>query len=133
VGHKYQACLRYTSPGYREAYKAAGKEEERNSDLKTPSRFHTGSIELIKNGDSSFKVTSTEVRLGVYTSSGYHPDRITTLDQRQLALKGYMQSPNDWKNVEMTGYFRINSFTDSIHNGPILSYRIIGTWCKTHQ
>ena len=34
----------------------------------------------------------------------------------QLATKGYMQSPNDWKNVEMTGYFKVNHFT-STHNG----------------
>jgi hypothetical protein len=81
-------------------------------------RFHIGSIKLIKNRDGSFKVTSTEVRFGVYTSSGYQPDKISTLNQQQLASKGYMQLANDWKNVEMTGYFKINSFTDSIHNGP---------------
>ncbi len=63
-------------------------------------------------------MTSTEVRFGVYTSSGYQPDKISTLNQQQLASKGYMQLANDWKNVEMTGYFKINSFTDSIHNGP---------------
>jgi hypothetical protein len=49
------------------------------------------------------------VRYGVFTSSGYHPDQITTLDQAKLAAKGYMQSPNDWKNVEMTGQVKFNS------------------------
>ena len=29
-----------------------------------------------------------------------------------------MQSPNDWKNVEMTAYFKINSFTEANQNGP---------------
>jgi hypothetical protein len=29
-----------------------------------------------------------------------------------------MQSPNDWKNVEMTGYFKMNRFTNSDKNGP---------------
>ncbi|MGA9845545.1 MAG: hypothetical protein WBQ25_24870 [Nitrososphaeraceae archaeon] len=29
-----------------------------------------------------------------------------------------MQNPNDWKNVEMTGYFKVNSFTNSSRNGP---------------
>ena len=29
-----------------------------------------------------------------------------------------MQSPSDWKNVEMTGYFKVNSFIDSTQNGP---------------
>lgn len=28
-----------------------------------------------------------------------------------------MQSPNDWKNVEITGYFKVNSFTSSTTNG----------------
>jgi hypothetical protein len=67
--------------------------------------------------DGSWKVTSKEVRFGVLTSSGYRPDLITTLNQTELAEKGYMQSPNDWKNVEMTGYFKINRFTKSSDNG----------------
>jgi hypothetical protein len=67
-----------------------------------------------KNPDGSWKVTSIEVRYGILTSSGYHPKVITTLNQMQLATKGYMQSPNDWK---MTGYFKVNHFTSSTHNG----------------
>jgi len=74
-------------------------------------------IFVLQNDDGSWKVQSTEVRYGVLTSSGYHPDLITTLNQQALAAKGYMQSPNDWKNVEMTGYFRVNAFTDTTQNG----------------
>jgi hypothetical protein len=70
-----------------------------------------------QNNDGTWKVQSTEVRYGVLTSSGYHPDLITTLNQNTFAAKGYIQSPNDWKNVEMTGYFKVNSFTDSNQNG----------------
>jgi hypothetical protein len=70
------------------------------------------------NDDGSWKVESREVRYGALTSSGYHPDLISTLDQQALASKGYMQSPNDWKNVEMTGYFKVNSFTKPNQNGP---------------
>jgi len=70
-----------------------------------------------QNKDGTWKVQSTEVRYGALTSSGYHPDLITTLNQEALAAKGYIQSPNDWKNVEMTGYFKVNSFTDSNQNG----------------
>jgi hypothetical protein len=40
-----------------------------------------------------------------------------TLNQTELAEKGYMQSPNDWKNVEMTGYFKISKFFKSSDNG----------------
>jgi hypothetical protein len=46
-----------------------------------------------KNPDGSWKVRSTEVRYGILTSSGYHPNLITTFNQMQLATKGYMQSP----------------------------------------
>jgi hypothetical protein len=74
-------------------------------------------IFVLQNNDGSWKVQSTEVRYGVLTSSGYHSDLITTLNQQALAAKGYMQSPNDWKNVEMTGYFKVNAFTDTTQNG----------------
>ena len=74
-------------------------------------------IFVSQNDDGSWKVQSTEVRYGVLTSSGYHPDLITTLNQEALAAKGYMQSPNDWKNVEMTGYFKVNAFTNTTQNG----------------
>lgn len=69
------------------------------------------------DGDNSWKIQNTEVRYNVFTSSGYKPQLITTLNQTELAKKGYMQSPNDWKNVEITGYFKINSFTNSTTNG----------------
>ena len=76
---------------------------------------------IVKNNDSeennSWKIYDNETRYDVYTSSGYKPQLITTLNQTELAKKGYMQSPNDWKNVEMTGYFKINSFTNSEKNG----------------
>src|SRR3989442_13198345 len=71
-----------------------------------------------QNDDGSWNVQGTEVRYGVLTSSGYHPDLITTLDQQALAAKGYMQSSNDWKNVEITGYFKLNSITKPNQNGP---------------
>jgi len=74
-------------------------------------------IFVLQNDDGSWKVQSSEVRYGVLTSSGYHPDLITTLDQQDLAAKGYMQSPNDWKNIEMTGYFKVNAFTSTTQNG----------------
>jgi hypothetical protein len=62
---------------------------------------------MTKNSDGSWKVTSTKVRYGVFTSSGYDPSKITTLNHASLAQKGYMQSSNDWKNFEMTGYVKV--------------------------
>ena len=82
-------------------------------------RFNSGGLSLTKNADGySYKIESTQVRLRAFTSSGYSPNQITTLNQQQLATKGYMQSPNDWKNVEITGYFKVNSYTSSTTNGP---------------
>jgi hypothetical protein len=63
---------------------------------------------MTKNPDGSFKVKSGQVRYGVFTSSGYQPDEVE-LDHGILAQRGYMQSPNDWKNVEITGYVKVNS------------------------
>src|SRR5215207_4286788 len=59
---------------------------------------------LRKNSDGSFKVTSSQVRYGTFTSSGYDDDKIETLDHSRIAQKGYMQSPNDRRDVELTGY-----------------------------
>ena len=72
-------------------------------------RFSPGST-ITKNADGSWKITSTQIRLNVRTSTGYDQSKITTLDQKELESKGYMQAPNDWKNVEMTGYVKVNSF-----------------------
>jgi hypothetical protein len=64
---------------------------------------------LTKNSDGSFKVKSTKVRMGVFTSSGFHPEQIDTLNHNKIAQAGYMQSPNDWRDVEITGYVKLNS------------------------
>jgi hypothetical protein len=64
---------------------------------------------LTKNSDGSFKVKSTKVRMGVFTSSGFHPEKINTLNHNKIAQAGYMQSPNDWRDVEITGYVKLNS------------------------
>jgi len=64
--------------------------------------------EMTRNSDGSWRVTDGQVRYGVYTSSGYHPDQVET-DHSVLASRGYMQSPNDWKNVELTGQVKFNS------------------------
>ena len=68
--------------------------------------------DISKNADGSWKIKSSQVRMNVFTSSGYQPDKITTYAQSQLATKGYMQSPNDWKNVEITGFVKVNSASE---------------------
>jgi hypothetical protein len=70
---------------------------------------------LTKNSDGSWKVKSTQIRYEVLTSSGYKPSQITSLDEEMLLSKGYMQSPNDWKNVEMTGIVKFNKGDSKDH------------------
>jgi hypothetical protein len=79
-----------------------------NSNPEEDSRF-SPQTQLSANSDGSFKVKSTKVRMGVFTSSGYQPSDISTLDHSEIAAKGYMQSPTDWRDVEMTGYVKVNS------------------------
>jgi hypothetical protein len=67
---------------------------------------------LTKNADGSWKLRSDKVRMNVFTSTGYDQDKIATYNQKTLATKGYMQSSNDWKNVEMTGYVKVNAYQD---------------------
>ena len=64
---------------------------------------------LTKNSDGSFKIKSMKVRMGVFTSSGFNPEKIDTLDHSKIAMAGYMQSTNDWRDVEITGYVKLNS------------------------
>ena len=63
---------------------------------------------ITKNKDGSWKVKDDQIRMNVFTKSGYNPEKIKTYNQKVLATKGYMQDPNDWKNVEITGYVKLN-------------------------
>lgn len=71
---------------------------------------------ITRNADGSWKIRSTEVRMQVFTSTGYDTQRIPTYDPDVLASRGYMQAPNDWKNLEMTGFVRVNATNDVSDN-----------------
>jgi hypothetical protein len=64
--------------------------------------------DISKNPDGSWKVSDTQVRMNVFTQEGYDQNLITTYDADELAAKGYMQSPSDWRNVEITAYVKVN-------------------------
>jgi hypothetical protein len=80
-------------------------------------QFGPNGVTLTKNTDSTYKVASSQVRLQIFPSTGFQENQIATLNQAQLATQGYMLRPNDWKNIEMTGYLKANSFTGSSQNG----------------
>ncbi|HEX2305946.1 MAG TPA: hypothetical protein VHH33_06630, partial [Nitrososphaeraceae archaeon] len=88
--------------------KEDGEQWHLKSNINNDPRFSPQTT-LTKNSDGSFKVTSTKVRMGVLTSSGFDPEKINTLNHNKIALAGYMQSPNDWRDVEITGYVKLNS------------------------
>jgi hypothetical protein len=109
--------------GVREIYQTKQGGEEwymnMNNLISDPRLFtRTDQSQFSKNPDGSWKVGPTnndQGRLHIYTSSGYHQNLITTYNEMQLAAKGYMQSPNDWKNVEMTGYVKLNAYKQVDH------------------
>src|SRR5919106_787174 len=72
------------------------------------SRFNPQNT-ITKNPDGSWKMKATQVRMNVYTSTGYNSANIPTLDHSVIASKGYMLASNDWRNFEMTQYVRVNT------------------------
>ncbi len=68
------------------------------------------------NTDGSWKMKSNQVRMSVFTSASLKAFQIPTYDREVLAEQGYMQSPSDWKNVEMTGYVKLNAVSDATDN-----------------
>jgi hypothetical protein len=69
-----------------------------NVDKEKNGAYWNGSPDTSMNPDS-FRVT-------VFNESG---EREATWDHGLAAQRGFMASPEDWRNVEITGYFRINS------------------------
>jgi hypothetical protein len=68
-------------------------------------------VTITKNPDGTWKAKSTKIRMNVFTNMGYDQNQITTYNQTELAVKGYMQSLGDWKNVEITGYVKVNAYS----------------------
>jgi hypothetical protein len=91
--------------------KAGGQTWAGTGNLNSDPRFDPQNT-ITANGDGSWKMRSTKVRMQVSTSAGYNGGAIDTQDRDTLAARGYMQSPSDWKNIEMTGYFRVNASND---------------------
>ncbi|HXT83134.1 MAG TPA: carbohydrate-binding protein [Verrucomicrobiae bacterium] len=73
---------------------------------------NNGNQQQIIPVQSSGNCCQDEVRYSVLTTSGYNTSKIT-INEQKLEKRGYMQSHNDWKNVEMTGYAKLISTTGS--------------------
>ncbi len=95
--------------------KAGGETWFLKTDALTDSRFDPQDA-ITRNADGSWKMKSTQVRMHALTSAGYSSSKIPTYDRDVLAGRGYMQAANDWKNVEMTGFIKVNAVSDASDN-----------------
>ena len=97
--------------GIKKLYSTKSNGEEWYMNMNNPtgdSRFNPRNT-ITKNPDGSWKMKATQVRMEVYTSTGYDRDDIPTLDHSVIASKGYMLASNDWRNFEMTQYVKVNT------------------------
>jgi hypothetical protein len=94
----------------------AGGEEWYLADNATADRRFDPQDPITRNGDGSWKMKGTQVRMGVFTSTGYSASKIPTYDRDVLASRGYMQAANDWRNVEMTGFVKVNAVANASDN-----------------
>ena len=46
---------------------------------------------------------------------------LTTYDYSELAKTGYWYAPQDWKNLEITGYFKVTNIIEKWRRGYIPS------------
>jgi hypothetical protein len=76
--------------GIREIYRTQSGGEEwfmNMQDSTSDPRFDPQAT-ITKNPDGSYKITKTVVRMEIYPSTGYNQDKISTLNQKELAAKG---------------------------------------------
>ncbi|MGE0870670.1 MAG: hypothetical protein AB7P03_19045 [Kofleriaceae bacterium] len=92
----------------------------------------SNSPNFVANEDGSFKVTKSQVRWDVRQNNGFHEDTLV-LDQGELAKRGYMQDAMDWKNVEVTAYYRVLHYTSSTTNGPAHIEHVMGGARQTSE
>jgi hypothetical protein len=83
--------------------------------LKNDTRFDA-SANLSENQDGSWSVNSTgHTTLNIWTrGSGdfRHRDGMDTYNHSIIEARGYWYKASDWKNVEMTGYFKLNDYVE---------------------
>ena len=94
--------------------KTAGQEWYMNMVDPTSDKRFNPQDQITRNSDGSWKMKSEQVRMYVYTSNGYNPHQVTSDNgQSKVAARGYMGSPSDWRDVEITGYVKLNQFTEN--------------------
>jgi hypothetical protein len=77
-------------------------------------QFDPNGAQISKNSDGSWHLKPGTTRMLAFPkSSGMLSDQarsnLQTYDYSELAQIGYWYKPTDWKNTEMTGYFKVTS------------------------
>jgi hypothetical protein len=92
-----------------------GDEWFMSSNLQNDVRFDANA-NLSRNQDGSWSVDSKEhTRFNVWSkSSGEFRSKggMDTYNHSIIESRGYWYKPSDWKNVEMTGYFKLNEYVE---------------------
>ena len=63
------------------------------------------------NGVISWSSGNDKARWNVYTTAGYTGSDINK-DHGQIASRGYMMNPKDWRDIEMTAYVKVTASSD---------------------
>lgn len=83
--------------------------------LQNDKRFEANA-NLSENQDGSWSVNSTgQITLNIWTNSSgdfRQQKDMDTYNHSIIEARGYWYKPSDWKNVEMTGYFKLNDYVD---------------------
>jgi hypothetical protein len=95
--------------------KSGGETWAATGDLTKDARFNAQNT-ITSNADGSWKMRNSKVRMLVYTSTGYDGGKIASYDRDVLTSKGFMQAANDWRNVEITGFFKVVSASNATDN-----------------
>ena len=86
-----------------------------DSNLQYDVRFDANA-NLSRNQDGSWSVDSKEqTRLNVWSKGSEEfrsKEGMDTYNHSIVESRGYWHKPSDWKNVEMTGYFKLNEYVE---------------------
>jgi hypothetical protein len=95
--------------------KIGGDEWFMDSNLQNDVRFDANA-NLSANQDGSWSVDSKEqTRLNVWSKGSEEfrsKEGMDTYNHSIVESRGYWHKPSDWKNVEMTGYFKLNEYVE---------------------
>ncbi len=95
------------------ATKSGGEVWRLSADPTRDPRFDIGDP-VTQNSDGSWKMKAASPRMNVFTSSGLKSAR--TYDRETLLKQGYMQDARDWKDVEITGFVKLNKPSSTAEN-----------------